>query len=53
METIARSETPIIFHARCVSPPATTTLISDGAKILITWSGSAVRREYRRKSISA
>ena len=39
METVARNEPLIIFHAPCVSPPATTMLISDGSKILMTSSG--------------
>ena len=38
METVARSEPLIIFHAPCVSPPATTMLISDASKIVITSS---------------
>ena len=45
METVARSEPLIIFHAPCVSPPATTMWISDGSKILISSSGWALRRE--------
>ena len=45
METVARSEPLIIFHAPCVSPPATTMLISDGSKILITSSGLALKRD--------
>jgi hypothetical protein len=31
METVARSAPLIIFHAPCVSPPATTMLMSDGS----------------------
>ena len=45
METVARNEPLIIFHAPCVSPPATTMLISDGSKILITSSGLALKRD--------
>src|SRR5262245_28829097 len=45
IETCARSEPLIIFHAPCVSPPATTMLISDGSKIVITSSGCALSRD--------
>src|SRR5262245_24759918 len=41
IDTSARSEPLIIFHAPCVSPPATTMLISAGSKIRMISSGAA------------
>ena len=39
-----RRDPPNIFHAPCVSPPATTTLISCGSKIWTSSSGVALSR---------
>ncbi len=43
--TCARTDPLIILHAPCVSPPATTMLISDGSKIRMSSSGCARRRD--------
>jgi hypothetical protein len=45
IETVARSAPLIIFHAPCVSPPATTMLMADGSEIVMTSAGLARSRE--------
>src|SRR5688572_31861209 len=53
IETVARSEPLIIFQAPCVSPPATTMLISESSTIVIISSGWALRREADPRELGA